>query len=139
MADNQEFGVITKAKDLVKHTFMMTNSDKRFPRKYRFTLVNRMIDRALEIYDLIEDANELDLADPQEYRERRYEQKKALTKCKQLLFLIEVAAERERITKEQCEAWSRCVLDVKNMTATWRKRDRERVMGQQQRGNAPRR
>ena len=31
----QEFAIITKAKDLVKHTFMMT-SERRFPKKYRF-------------------------------------------------------------------------------------------------------
>ena len=35
-----EFNVIVKAKDLVKHTFTITNSTERYPKKYRFTLVN---------------------------------------------------------------------------------------------------
>ena len=74
----QEFAIITKAKDLVKHTFMMT-SERRFPKKYRFTIVNRLHDLTLDIFQHIQEANELDLTDPQEYRERRYEQKKALT------------------------------------------------------------
>lgn len=102
----QEFANITKAKDLVKHTFMMT-SERRFPKKYRFTIVNRLHDLTLDIFQHIQEANELDLTDPQEYRERRYEQKKALTECKTVLFLIELSFEKELISSEQCAEWTR--------------------------------
>ena len=119
----QEFAIITKAKDLVKHTFMMT-SERRFPKKYRFTIVNRLHDLTLDIFQHIQEANELDLTDPQEYRERRYEQKKALTECKTVLFLIELSFEKELISSEQCAEWTRHVMNVKNMTAKWRKQDR---------------
>lgn len=37
MADEKEFVIIVKAKDLVKHTFKMATA-KRFPNKYRFTI-----------------------------------------------------------------------------------------------------
>ena len=131
-----DFIIITKAKDLVKHTFAMTN-DKRFPKKYRFTIVNRLHDLTLDIFEHIQEANELDLSDPQEYRERQYEQKKALTKCKTVLFLLELAFEKTLIDKDQCAAWTKCVLDVKYMTAKWKKQDRERVTNNN--GNAPRR
>ena len=135
----QEFAIITKAKDLVKHTFMMT-SERRFPKKYRFTIVNRLHDLTLDIFQHIQEANELDLADPQEYRERRYEQKKALTECKTVLFLIELSFEKELISSEQCAEWTRHVMNVKNMTAKWRKQDRERFAAlQQNRGSTPRR
>ena len=56
----QEFAIITKAKDLVKHTFMMT-SERRFPKKYRFTIVNRLHDLTLDIFQHIQDANDLTL------------------------------------------------------------------------------
>ena len=145
----QEFAIITKAKDLVKHTFMMT-SERRFPKKYRFTIVNRLHDLTLDIFQHIQEANELDLTDPQEYRERRYEQKKALTECKTVLFLIELQnlsgdflplfEEKELISSEQCAEWTRHVMNVKNMTAKWRKQDRERFAAlQQNRGITPRR
>ena len=127
----QEFAIITKAKDLVKHTFMMT-SERRFPKKYRFTIVNRLHDLTLDIFQHIQEANELDLTDPQEYRERRYEQKKALTECKTALFLIELSFEKELISSEQCAEWTRHVMNVKNMTAKWRKQDRERFAALQQ-------
>lgn len=94
-AEQTEFAIITKAKDLVKHTFLMTN-ERRFPKKYRFTIVNRLHDLTIDIFQHIQEANELDIADPQEYRERRYEQKKALTKCKTVLSDAEVA---------KAEAW----------------------------------
>lgn len=135
--NQSEFAIITKAKDLVKHTFLMTN-EKRFPKKYRFTIVNRLHDMTLDIYEHIQEANELDLSDQQECRERQYEQKKALTKCKTVLFLIELAFEKGLIDTDQCAAWTKCVLDVKYMTAKWRKQDRERVT-KQNNGNQPRR
>lgn len=46
-----EFNVIVKCKDLIKHTFTITNSTERFPKKYRFTLVNRIQDKT-NIYPL---------------------------------------------------------------------------------------
>lgn len=58
-----EFNVIVKAKDLVKHTFTITNSTERYPKKYRFTLVNRIQDKAVDIYECVLEANELDLRD----------------------------------------------------------------------------
>ena len=135
-----EFNVIVKCKDLIKHTFTITNSTERFPKKYRFTIVNRLHDLTLDIFQHIQEANELDLTDPQEYRERRYEQKKALTECKTVLFLIELSFEKELISSEQCAEWTRHVMNVKNMTAKWRKQDRERFAAlQQNRGITPRR
>ncbi len=131
--EQSEFILITKAKDLVKHTYMMT-SEKRFPKKH-YKLVQRLQDSTIEIFERVQEANELDLSDPQEFRERQYEQKKAMTKCKTVLFLIEIAFERGMISKDQCEAWTKYVLDVKYMTASWKKKDRERVTGQ--RRNAP--
>lgn len=104
------------------------------------TIVNRLHDLTLDIFQHIQEANELDLADPQEYRERRYEQKKALTECKTVLFLIELSFEKELISSEQCAEWTRHVMNVKNMTAKWRKQDRERFAAlQQNRGITPRR
>lgn len=61
-------------------------STERYPKKYRFTLVNRIQDKAVDIYECVLEANELDLRDAQEYRQRQKLQAKALTYCKELLF-----------------------------------------------------
>ncbi|GHU95052.1 hypothetical protein FACS1894208_07200 [Clostridia bacterium] len=122
-----EFGLITKAKDLVKHTDMMT-SEKRYPKKYRFTLVNRLQEKTLDIFECIAEANELNLNDPAESRERLRLERRALTVCKTVLFLIEVSFEKSLISNDQCAAWVKTVMDVKNMTANWYKKDRERAV-----------
>jgi hypothetical protein len=121
-----EFSLITKAKDLVKHTDIMT-SDKRYPKKYRFTLVNRLQVKTLEIFELIQEANELDIADHDESRERLQLQRKALTCCKTVLFFIELSHEKNLISADQCAIWAKAVLDVKNMTAKWHKQDKTRT------------
>lgn len=130
-----EFIIITKAKDLAFHTYTMT-TERRFPKKHR-KLACDLMDYSREIVIHIQDANELDITDAGEFKERRYEQKKALSCCKDVLFLVELAEKRNLISKEQCAAWTQYAVEVKRMTASWRKRDRERF-AQQQRGNAPR-
>ena len=72
-----EFNVIVKCKDLIKHTFTITNSTERFPKKYRFTLVNRIQDKAVDIYECALEANELNLLDAQEFKERQRLQAKS--------------------------------------------------------------
>jgi len=133
--DNKEFIIITKAKDLAFHTYMMA-TEKRFPKKHRKMAVDLM-DFSREIVIHIQDANELDIVDPAEFKERRYEQKKALSRCKDVLFLIELAERRALISKEHCAAWSQLAVEVKRMTASWRKKDRDRF-AEYQRRNAPR-
>ena len=116
-----------KAKDLVKHTFTITNSTERYPKKYRFTLVNRIQDKAVDIYECVLEANELDLRDAQEYRQRQKLQAKALTYCKELLFFIELSQEMGFISMSSCEYWSKLALEVKYMTTAWKKRDKTRA------------
>ena len=122
-----EFNVIVKAKDLVKHTFTITNSTERYPKKYRFTLVNRIQDKAVDVYECVLEANELDLRDAQEYRQRQKLQAKALTYCKELLFFIELSQEMGFISMSSCEYWSKLALEVKYMTTAWKKRDKTRA------------
>jgi hypothetical protein len=127
--DKGEFAIITKAKDLVKHTDLMT-SEKRFPKKYRFTLVNRIQNKVIDIFEMVSEANELDLNIPAERDERHGLQRRVLTYCKTVLFFIEYAFEKGLITESQAAAWSKMVFDVKYITASWYKRDRERGRSQ---------
>lgn len=123
-AQDTEFHLIVKIKDLVKHTFTLTSSN-RFPKKYRFTLVNRMQDKVMAIYECVLEANECDLRDTEERGERERLQRHALTYCNELLFFIELAHEMQLITFSSCEYWSKLALDVKYMTAKWRKREKQ--------------
>ena len=37
----KEFGVILQAKNLAEHTFRLTSNCNRYPKKYRFSLVDK--------------------------------------------------------------------------------------------------
>lgn len=81
--------VILKAKELAEHTLRITSNCNRYPKKYRFSLVDKMQNKSLEIYEYLYEANRTDL---KLYRRERSElQTKAITHCDELLFYIELS------------------------------------------------
>lgn len=53
-------------------------------------------------------------------------QTSALTGCKMLLIFLDIAKNHGQIDNRACEFWTKRVLDVKYMTAAWRKKDAAR-------------
>ncbi len=124
MADRNELQVIIKAKELAKHTLVITSNANRYPKKYRFSLVDKMQNKALNIYETLYEANRTDIRDFK--RERLELQTKALTYCDELLFYIELSYELHIINDKSMEYWSKMVSDIKHMTIAWRTKDRKR-------------
>ena len=123
MADN-DLKVILKAKELAEHTLRVTSNANRYPKKYRFSLVDKMQNKSLEIYEYLHEANRTDL---REYaRERSELQTKAITHCDELLFYIELSYELEIISMGSVEHWSKMVTDIKHMAIAWRTKDKQR-------------
>lgn len=123
MAEN-DLQVILKAKALAKHTLQITSNCNRYPKKYRFSLVDKMQNKALEIYEYLHEANRTDLRDYA--RERSELQTKAITHCDELLFYIELSYELNIINAGNMEYWSKMVKDVKHMAIGWRSKDKQR-------------
>lgn len=111
-----ELTIICKAKDLVNHTLQLTNNTKLFPKA------------ANEIYPrtVAEMNTRLDL------------QKEVLTNCKVFLNFLDIALEQGYIDIRRCEYWTGLTTDVKNLAASWRKKDAERFRQQVQTGGARR-
>lgn len=123
MAEN-DLKVILKAKELAEHTLRITSNCNRYPKKYRFSLVDKMQNKSLEIYESLHEANRTDLRD---YRRERSElQTKAITYCDQLMFYIELSFKLGIINMSSMEYWSKMVSDIKHMSIAWRSKDRER-------------
>lgn len=80
--------VITKSMELAEHTLRITSNCNRYPKKYRFSLVDKMQNKALSIYEKLHEANRTDIKDYK--RERQELQTKAIAYCDQLLFYIEL-------------------------------------------------
>lgn len=123
MAEN-ELRVILKEKDLAEHTLRITSNCNRYPKKYRFSLVDKMQNKSLEIYENLYEANRTDIKN---YRLERSElQTKAITKCDEFLFYIELSMKLNIINVKSMEYWSKMVSDVKHMAIAWRTKDKER-------------
>ncbi len=120
----KEFGVILQAKNLAEHTFRITSNCNRYPKKYRFSLVDKMQNKALGIYEYLYEANRTNLETCLE--ERSELQTKAITQCDELLFYIELSMKLNIINVKSMEYWSKMVADVKHMTIAWRTGDKKR-------------
>ena len=119
---DNELQVIVKAKDLAEHTIRVTSNCKTFPKKYRFTLVDKMQVKSLNIYESLIEANILRVGD----EERKALQTRAITFCDELQFYIELTVRLEIIGANRAEYWISLISAIKSMTIAWRKRDKER-------------
>lgn len=121
---NEDLKVIVKSKQLAKHTIIVTSNARRYPKKFRFSLVDKMQNKSLEIYELLFEANRTDLKD---YKRERLEfQTKAIAYCDELLYFIELSYELNIINSGGMEVWSKMVTDIKHMTIAWRTKDKSR-------------
>lgn len=119
-----ELKVILKAKNLAEHTLRVTSNCNRYPKKYRFSLVDKMQIKSLNIYEALMEANRTDLKD---YKRDRLElQTKAITYSDELLFYIELSYKLNIINDKSMEYWSKMVSDIKHMAIAWRSKDKER-------------
>lgn len=119
----KEMQVIIKAKELASYTLKVTSNNNNFPKKFRFTLVDRMQRKSFDIYENLLEANRTRV----ENKYTRYDlQTKAIVSCEELLFYIEMSMMQNIITSKRAEYWSGLVSDVKHMTLAWRKRDKDR-------------
>lgn len=128
MADNtqNELQVIVLAKRMMKHSILMANNQNRFPKKYRFSLVNAIQDDARNIVRCLLMANHMHTGDTEQFRQRLEYQLEAICLCDLLLLNIEIALDEHCIGDDSCEYWARLVMDVKRMAISWRNSDMKR-------------
>lgn len=127
MADRKDLTVITKAKKLMEYTFTITNSENRFPKKIRFTLVQRLQDLSMEIIEMLYSANDTGNFTDVEKRDRRRYQKLALTKLNMMMCLVEFSYNRQHINMKSLEYWTNLIRDVRILTASWIKSDKSKT------------
>lgn len=115
---NKDLKVIEKAKELAVHTLRVTSNANRCPKKFRFSLVDKMQNKAMDIYEMLFEANRTDL---RSYKRDRLElQTKAIAYCDELDFYIEMSHKLGIINEDSMGDWSAMVSDIKNMAIAWR-------------------
>lgn len=118
--------ILPVASNLIDYTLDLTDNTNHFPKKVRFTIVNRIQDCVLSIRENLVEANEIfPIFSEQDKVDRLTLQRKALTKCKNLLFFIELSKKRGYIDTGTFDYWTKITLDVKFMTAAWFRAEQE--------------
>jgi hypothetical protein len=118
--------VLPVVADLIDYTLNLTDNANHFPKKIRFTIVNRIQERVLSIYENLLEANEIFPIRNESDKAKRLElQRAALTDCKLLLFYVELSKKRGYIDAGTFEYWTKKTLDVKYMSAAWYKSELE--------------
>ena len=123
-----ELSVITKAKDLC--SYIMTVTDKS-PKRFRFTLVSRLQNYALDVIENLIMANEtfVSAGDMRSAEERMSCQRKAMTTLKLLSYMSELAMKQQCILPKQYEQITKQIFDAENMLGAWMNSDRRRYQG----------
>lgn len=122
MADN-DLKVIVKAKELAVHSFKLTSNCNRYPKKYRHSLVDRIQNKSLEIFETLLEANRIN--NMSNKRERCEIITKAITFCDEMLFYIELSMNLGLLNDKSTAYWSKMVADVKYMSIAWRTKERQ--------------
>ena len=116
---------LENVKKLIAHTIKSTN--KKFSKSVRFTLSNRMVDKAFEIQHLLLLANEIIPTDAKSVNDRLTNQIKALVCCKEFAYFIEIARMSEQIkTDAEENYWSGILVSVQRSVGGWHKVDKQR-------------
>ena len=120
-----ELSVITKAKDLC--SYIMTVTDKS-PKRFRFTLVSRLQNYALDIIEHLIMANEIFVSagDGRSAAQRLAHQRKAMSTLKLLGYISELAMKQECILPKQYEQITKQIYDTQNMLGAWMNSDKKR-------------
>lgn len=130
--NGEDFVLGSKATDLWLYTCDACANEKVIPKKYRYTTGTSLMNDVEAICELIEGANLLDLRDRQEAMERLRDQKNALRKLEKLGRKITRLLESKQypgVTPEKARYWSRLVLSVRYMCASWHGKDKDRIAG----------
>lgn len=120
---NQKLDVIVKAINLMEYTMTITSNRKRYPVKY-VTLVKRIQNTCMNIYEHLLDANRLNLEHSK--NERLELQTKAITACDKLSCYAELSMNLNLIGNNTVIYWIKQINDVKYMAIGWRSKDETR-------------
>lgn len=126
MRSDSELMVITKAKDLISYSFTIAENA---PKKFRFTLITKMHNSALDVLENLILANEIPLGKNEKDNKRRRDyQQMAIAKLKSLDALIMIAREQKCILPKQYEILTKNISDCIRLTGAWINSDKKRLV-----------
>ena len=122
-----ELLVVTKSREIVDYTLQICTNEKNFPKRYRWCITSRIIDRTCDINDYIVRANAIYVRpDDGSYNRRISCQSQALELTYVVLNLIDIAYRRFGIDPKKIQHWTGMLKGLQELIRRWRKKDIER-------------
>ena len=121
-----KYDVLQASKELAGYTLRITSNEKNFPKRYRFSVVGKIQDKALEIVDCLIMANEIYPNTRVELERRFLYQKTARAAVRSMMTLMEIAADTVGVNAGTLEHWTGQARDVRNHISAWIKSDQKR-------------
>lgn len=121
MAKSDTIPVQIDAEKLCKHTLIVTNNLNNFPKKYRFTLVDRLLRVSFDIHDNICDAN-----NSYSMEDRFNYLANAISACRKLKFYIRLCKE---VIKPKCSIsyWDEMVSSIEKQLQNWKVATKKKI------------
>ena len=115
MTTKAKIPVQIDAEKLCKHTLKITSNLKNFPKKYRFTLVDKLVNLTFEIHDNICDAN-----NSFQQEERIWYIQKGISSCRKIEMYIRMVQE---VLHPKCSIpyYEKLVDDIRKQLENWKK------------------
>lgn len=109
--------VLIKAKELAIHSLLSVQNEKYFPKRHRFTVINKIVDYSFDIFVNLSMAYELN--SKEELEDKIKLLRKSLLLCKVLSSLLDVCKESFCIPSSKIVYWIGLSLEVKNLIFSW--------------------
>ena len=115
-----------KAHELCCYTIQLTANDKIFIEKYRRALGDRIVETAMTIYVSAMAANDINVRNAADAKERLSLQKRAINNCRVLLYLVDLAYRIYKLRSKRIQYWCGLILKTRELLAAWHKSDFEK-------------
>ena len=120
-ANNRQLEACIKAMDLAIHTIKICSNKNIFKVEFQNALTDDIIKCAKDIYMLTWDANNtyVRIGDKLAWRNREIRQLGAITKCNELIALINIARRLFHLKGNKVKYWSQLTLDTRGLIRRW--------------------
>ena len=118
--------VITESGKLCDYTLQITSTEKHFPKRYRWSITNRIVQLTLDIDDHLIHANSIYVRSEEDSARRQRHQLEALELTYVLLRNIDRAYRRFGIDSFNIDHWTGLVMNLQRLIRGWYQKDKER-------------
>lgn len=121
-----ELEVLNKARELAMYTIKICSNEKNFPKRHRWSIINKIVNDAIDVHGNIRKANDIFVSLDIDYKLRREWQVRAMGCADELLANMDIAYMLFNVNDNRIDHWVGLVKDTKDLLRKWRDSDAKR-------------